>query len=208
MGFEPISIYYESKMQYYFFTIACVLFFSYITFFNINNFRDTSQNFLVISLAAVIFVYFYKASKFYIDEDRFVWEKGRHRIECSWNEVLSINYDIERNWSFSTPYLFKPSSIFFIETTKGLTKYADKSNIKLFDSYSFSSKGDELINTIKSRSQAREKMSAISVFKQTQKLLDWVLLLLAIFLIPATVILLYVFFTKDYSALSVFKDLF
>jgi hypothetical protein len=212
MNSTPEAVYYESKIQYYIITLTFVVFFSYLTFFNPNNLRNIGQNFLIISLFAFIFVCFYQVSTFYIYEDRFIWKKGWKKIECPWSDLISINYDIQRNNLLSlntSGIFFRSSSAFFIETKNGLTKYADKSNIKLKGNYSFLSKGDDLISMIKSKSKNEnmEQTSSISTFKQTQKLWDWIFLISAIFVFPTIIILLYAIFTKDYSALNVFTDL-
>ena len=190
------AVYYESKVQYYVITTVMVLLFTYLTFFNPDNIRNAVQDFLgIISLFAFISVCFYRTSSFYIYTDKFIWKKGSNKIECAWNDVLTIHYDLQRS---SSTTRFGPSSSFFIETSKGLTKYADKTNIKLLGKYTFLSKGDELVSLIKSKSNSSEQTSSISVFRQTQKLWDWILIFLAIFLVPTIIILLYAFFTKDY----------
>lgn len=203
MKTSPKAIYYESKIQYFIITIVFILFFSYITFANPDNLGVAGQYFLGISIFAFVFVCFYQVSKFYIYDDRLIWKKGWNKVECPWSDIVAIHYDIQKNYS-SKGNLFKQSSAFYIETKKGFTKYADKNNIKLKGGYTFSSKGKELVAQIKSASKCKEKTSAVSVFKQRQKLWDWVLLILAIFIVPIIIILLYSVFTKDYSFFKFF----
>jgi len=190
-GFE--RIYYESKIQYYLIALVALVIFSTVTLFNTGGLGDTSIYFFWISLFALVFVFSYRTSTFFISKEKFVWKKGFSKIECPWADVVAIHHDVE-------PALMNAgrqfvSTSFFVETKNGFTKYADLTNIKVKGSYTVFSQGDKLVEEIKLKSGAPEKSGDVSMFKQTQKLSDVVFLLLGILLIPILIMVVYGFFT-------------
>lgn len=182
--------YYESRVQYQVAATVFFLIFLIVTVFNIGDLGRVAIYFLLISIFALIFLSIYRPSVFELTDKDFIWKKGNEKIISPWSEVTAIHYD----WEPAMTNIFRKfrSNGFFIETKSGMTKYADKANIKQKGVSGFASKGNELISEIKKRSSAEEKTGEISMFKQTQKLKDVVLLILGIFLIPAIIIGIYI----------------
>ncbi len=185
--------YYESKTQYYFVSIIAFVVFSALSLFNIKGLSSVSIYFVGVSLLALVLVYFYRTSSFILSQDKFIWKKGFTKIECPWSDVIAIHHDIEPSL-VNAGRKFKSSS-FFIETKQGFTGYADLTNIKVKGYFTLLNQGNKLIEEIKLKSGSLEKAGDISMFKQTKKLKDLVLLLLGIFLIPVVIVTMYSFFT-------------
>ena len=182
-------VYYESRIQYQVVTIIFLILFLVITIFNIGGLADISIYFLWMSAFATVFLFCYRPSTFELTDKHLIWKKGNLKIISPWSEVIAIHHDWEPAL-VNAPRNFKSTS-FFIETKNGMSKCADKTNIKRKGVYTLSSMGDELIAEIKKRSPAVEKTGAVSMFKQTQKLKDVAFLLLAVFLVPAIIIGIY-----------------
>lgn len=182
-------IYYESKIQYKVVTTVLLILFLLVTLFDVGGFANVSIYFLVMSAVALVFLFFYQTSSFEITGNSLTWKRGKLKISVPWSDVIAVHYD----WAPSianAPRRFKTTN-FFIETKSGMTAYADKASIKLRGVYTFASMGDQLVAEIKKRSSAVEKTGAVSMFKQTQKLKDVILLPLAIFLVPLIIIAIY-----------------
>jgi hypothetical protein len=182
------KIYYESKLKDYavlFLAIIFTGFFAYLM-------PETRISFLCIGIIEIIVAYLYKGSSITITADKFIWSKGLKKIECPWSDVVNIHFDNE----FTTANLQRglKGSAFFIETKMGMTSRIDLVSLRVKGHPFTLSKGQELLDLIKSKSTATERTGEVSAFKQTERMTGFVIVLGAIFVVPILIIFIYSLF--------------
>ena len=156
----------------------------------------------------IIGVYFYPSAKISLFEDHLEFKKGKQKISVPWKDILNIHKDpvfAKNIFSYYLARRFYMGGV-FLETTQGYSKYFAPQLIRAEGS---SQTWKDLVKEIESRSSARIKEGEVSIFKQKSKLFDIVFILLAIFIVPIFLILLYGLFTGTLDdSITTLRDLF
>jgi hypothetical protein len=179
------KIYYESKLKDYTILFLAVMFAGLISYAT----HGLGVYFLGIAIVAGVVSYFYKGSILIISPDKFIWKKGNKQIECPWSDVVAIHFDHEI--SITTLQKNFKGYMFFIETKAGFTSRIDLVAMRAKGHPLTLSKGQELLDLIKSKSEATERIGEVSAFKQTEKLRGMTFLVIAIFAVPILIFLYY-----------------
>ena len=139
----------------------------------------------------VIGVYLYQTAQISIFDDHLEFKKGQQHISVPWKEVLGLHKDPVFAPSLISFYLARryPMGGFFIETSKGYTKYFAPQLIRSNDP---KLTWENLAKDIQEKCGVPLRVGEVSLFKQRSKLYDIILILSLIFVIPVAITLVFI----------------
>lgn len=176
-------------------------------FFNTSPLDQFFRYFIFIFCAMVIGVYLYPTAQISIFDDHLEFRKGLQHISVPWKEVLGLHKDPVFSPSPLSFYLAHkyPIGGFFLETSKGYTKYFAPQLIKSSDP---KLTWENLVKDIQEKCGVPLQVGKVSLFKQRSKLYDIILILSLIFIVPVLIITAFGIMTGTFSdSLKMIVDL-
>lgn len=170
------QIFYESKLHAYVIaTVVLIVILYYLGF-------DTYL--FLTPTVMLVWTYIRPVAKITITDNTFIYERGRKIISVPWSDVIGVHQDPVRQY---LPDRYTTIG-FFVETkSHGFTDYIGPMSKSKYG-FDLHSKND-VMREISKKSNCSIQTGAVSMFKQRRKLWDIVLVLSALFIIPAIIII-------------------